>query len=133
MDKKYHCILVIEDSPDIAQLLKTMLDAKGYVVFIAENGKEALTKLDILNDRHRPCLILCDLNMPVMDGWEFIEAVGKVTKVVTIPVVIHSSAENTPDGYDVLKKPAALAELLLTVEKHCGLPEPVAVVVEPIV
>lgn len=108
MNPPYKCIMVVEDDSNVAVLLKHVLEKKGYLVFVAENGKEALAKLDALNDLHRPCLILCDLHMPVMDGWVFVEAVGKRNKGVPIPLVIHSAEAKTPEGYPSLRKPATI-------------------------
>lgn len=127
----YKCVLVVEDNKDISFLIKHALEKNGYIVFVAENGREALHKLDILADEHRPCLILCDLQMPVMDGWQFIEALGKINKLATIPLVIHSSDGVTPDGYQSLNKPVSIDALMKVVEQHCGkiTTEPCAVVV----
>jgi len=116
------CILVVDDSPDICMFIKSALTKRGYIVFVAENGKEALQKLDILEDVHRPCLILCDLNMPVMDGWQFIEAIGKINELISIPLVVHSSELNKPTKYESLDKPASIEELMRVVERHCGKP-----------
>lgn len=131
----YKCVLVIEDDNDVCLLIKKTLETKGYVVFVAENGQEALQKLDILNAVYKPCLILCDLNMPVMDGWKFIEAIGKISKIVTIPLVIHSSEDVLPGGHESLDKPTILTDLLKTVEKHCGktLPDPIVVGLRPLI
>src|SRR5256885_16617023 len=61
-------VLVIDDDPDILQTLGLCLSSEGYRVLMAANGKEAL---DIL-ERERPSVILLDLMMPVMDGWQFV-------------------------------------------------------------
>jgi len=61
-------VLVVDDDPDILQTLGLCLSSEGYRVLMAANGKEAL---DIL-DREHPSVILLDLMMPVMDGWQFV-------------------------------------------------------------
>lgn len=61
-------VLIIEDTPEVRQLLSEVLAAKGYTVWQAENG---LQGLETLRQLGRPCLVLLDLVMPVMDGWEF--------------------------------------------------------------
>ena len=61
-------MLVIDDDPDILQTLGLCLSSEGYRVLMAANGKEAL---DIL-EREQPNVILLDLMMPVMDGWQFV-------------------------------------------------------------
>src|SRR5207237_1468818 len=61
-------VLVIDDDPDILQTLGLCLSSEGYRVLMAANGKEAL---DIL-EREHPSVILLDLMLPVMDGWQFV-------------------------------------------------------------
>lgn len=123
MPPVYKIILLVEDAPEVALNLKLQLTLKGYTVFWGQDGNEALKILDILNETHQPCLILCDLAMPVMDGWQFVEKAHASAKLVTIPIVIHSSGEKTPEGYPVLKKSVDLTPILLIVEKYCGLGE----------
>ena len=61
-------VLVVDDDPDILQTLALCLSTEGYRVVMAANGREAL---DVLG-RERPAVILLDLMMPVMDGWQFV-------------------------------------------------------------
>ncbi len=61
-------VLVVDDDPDILQTLALCLSTEGYRVVMASNGKEAL---DVLA-KERPDVILLDLMMPVMDGWQFV-------------------------------------------------------------
>src|SRR6201994_2464864 len=61
-------ILVVDDDPDILQTLALCLSTEGYRVLMASNGQEALDTLS----RERPSLVLLDLMMPVMDGWQFV-------------------------------------------------------------
>lgn len=130
--RKY--VLVIEDNKDVSLLIKTALSARGYEVFVADDGKMALEKLSLMTAAdHLPCLILCDLQMPVMDGWEFVEAVGKISEVLTVPIVIHSADDSTPTGYYAMKKPTVISALLDIVFKHCGVSDgPVAVFVDTV-
>ena len=60
-------ILVVEDNPDHRDLTRTMLESLGAGVILAANGTEGLNRLDLMT----PDLILCDLRMPEMDGFEF--------------------------------------------------------------
>jgi CheY-like chemotaxis protein len=87
-----HCkrILVVEDNDDIRDLLVQVLDEEGYEVDCAENGKEALEKLAARPSD--PSLVLLDLMMPTMNGWEFLEARKKdptlaIHKIVTMSAV----------------------------------------------
>ena len=59
-------VLVVEDDPDVRSALNDLLEAEGYEVETASNGKEALERLA----EHRPGLVLLDLMMPVMSGWD---------------------------------------------------------------
>jgi CheY-like chemotaxis protein len=70
----YPTVLVAEDSTDTRIMLKRAFELKGYRVFEAENGREALE----ITRRQRPSLIVMDLNMPVVDGLEAIEKVRKL-------------------------------------------------------
>jgi CheY-like chemotaxis protein len=119
-DSNNKSILVIEDNKEIQDSLKMALEVEGYNVFIADNGKEALDKLEKIPT---PCMILLDLMMPVMNGWEFVDAISKDLMLSTIPVVVVSAfgdKKGTPktDGY--IQKPIDLDALLNTVSKHCG-------------
>lgn len=125
MDKKeensnYKSILVVEDNKEIQDSLKMALEVEGYNVFTADNGKEGMEKLGKMPT---PCMILLDLMMPVMNGWEFVDAISKDIMLSTIPVVVVSAfgdKKGTPktDGY--IQKPIDLDALLSTVCKHCG-------------
>jgi DNA-binding response OmpR family regulator len=61
-------VLVVDDDPDILQTLALCLSTEGYNVLMASNGQEALDTLA----RERPAVVLLDLMMPVMDGWQFV-------------------------------------------------------------
>lgn len=80
----YPTVLVAEDSTDTRIMLKRAFELKGYRVFEAENGQEALE----ITRRQRPSLIVMDLNMPVVDGLEAIEKVRKLEGIGEhVPIV----------------------------------------------
>lgn len=81
-------LLVIDDEPDTVMLLKHILLREGFDVAGAANGKEALTKL---NEVH-PSLILLDMMMPEMDGWQTID---KVQEISDVPIIILSAMNQT--------------------------------------
>lgn len=114
-------ILIIEDDEDILDMLKISLEMEGYQVSIAKNGREGL---EILPQMPKPCLILLDLMMPVMDGWAFAEALGKDTVLAAIPVVVVTAfAEKVgspTQASAVIKKPIDLDLLFRIVGKYCG-------------
>lgn len=117
--KKCNSILIVEDEKGIQEILKIALEMEGYQVFTADNGKEGL---DLLPKMVTPCLILLDLMMPVMNGWEFAEAISKDMTLATIPMVIVTAygdrAEKIPSK-GVLKKPIDLEALLKIVNEWC--------------
>jgi CheY-like chemotaxis protein len=116
-------ILIIEDDPDIRDTMAQILDEEGYRTFTASSGLDALQQLQ---DGLRPHLILLDLMMPIMDGWQFREEQEKNPAIAAIPVVLISAAGQI--GRDVpritrgtyIRKPISFEVLLSTVEKFCA-------------
>lgn len=111
-------VLVVDDDLDTRQTLAGLLGREGFAVSTAANGREAL---ELLRQSPLPDLILLDLAMPVMDGWQFSEAVRKDPALSAIPVIIVSEIDNArqqaaPLGaVALLSKPIALEQLLETV------------------
>jgi two-component system chemotaxis response regulator CheY len=111
-------ILVVDDDPDILEALSEILEAEGFVIRQARNGQEALELLENV----QPNLILLDLMMPVMNGWEFAERIRRRPDWAQIPVIILSADRNIGGkarelgalGY--LAKPFELSELLSLVQ-----------------
>lgn len=120
---KENCILVVEDNEDIREVLKEVLEVEGYSVDVAVDGREAMSKL---KNNPPPHLILLDLMLPHMNGWEVIDELKKDPEdtLAKVPIIILSaagkeaqSAAKKVEGY--LKKPVELSELLKAVEKYC--------------
>lgn len=110
-------ILVVEDQQDLRVLIQQALELDGYSVVTATNGLEAL---NVLKEGLKPKLILLDLTMPVMDGWEFLDQQKQSPELKKIPVIVLTAAatKKTPDGVaGFLKKPFALDILLKETEK----------------
>ena len=80
-------ILVVDDEPDIAELLRTVLEEEGYQVIVAGNGREGLSRVTDA----RPDLILCDVMMPLMDGISLCRAVQADPATRGIPLVFMSA------------------------------------------
>jgi len=105
-------ILVVDDDPDIRELLFTALEDEGFEVFPAGNGQEALAAIRTF----RPDVIVLDLMMPVMDGWQFAKELR--ARDEDIPLVLLSAARDLSThaknlaAADVIEKPFDLAELL---------------------
>lgn len=112
-------ILIIEDEPDIRESIAQSLELEGFPVASAANGREGLELLGRLEAA--PCLILLDLMMPQMDGFEFLNAL-RAGPHGAVPTVILS-AYNTPvpaTGVEnVIKKPVDLSVLIETARRHC--------------
>jgi CheY-like chemotaxis protein len=99
-----------------------LLGCQGCIVSTASNGAEAIEKL---RSHNRPDVILLDLLMPVMDGWDFFARLEADPELGSIPVLILSAAD--PDGElaakfkaPFLHKPAEAADLLAAIESICG-------------
>jgi CheY-like chemotaxis protein len=117
------CILVIEDDNDIRTSIEEVLKDEGYGVLSATNGREALTLLETM--RPKPNLILLDIMMPVMDGFQFREEQLKDDELAQVPTVILSADGHLPikaakaNTHFFLKKPVDLDELFDLVRKFC--------------
>jgi CheY-like chemotaxis protein len=113
-------ILVVEDEVDIQLALKEALEWQGYHVITASNGNEAL---DTLSRVLLPCVILLDLMMPVMNGWEFSKTLRADEKLSTIPIVVVSAYTDRASeigAQEAIGKPVNLNTLYSLVKKYCG-------------
>jgi CheY-like chemotaxis protein len=115
-------VLVVEDDPDIQQVLRFALEMAGYPVATADNGVEAIRQLQA---GAPPCLILLDLMMPVMDGWQFRAEQQRDPALAAIPVVVISADGRVPQkaaslgaaGY--MRKPVDFDRLVEVVRRYC--------------
>ena len=111
-------VLFIDDEPTLRELIQTLLEEVGHKVFCAANGREALA---LLERAPPPCLILLDLRMPIMDGYEFYEQAQRRPHLKDVPIVVVSThpgqGELAAAGF--LAKPFDLDSLLGTVQRHC--------------
>ena len=114
-------VLIVEDDEVIRELLKEALELEGYKTRTASNGQEAL---QVLHGVLNPCLILLDLMMPVMNGWQFLESKKSDNSLAPIPVVVMTAATNgklrSLDTEGLMRKPIDLAVLTNWVERFCG-------------
>jgi len=115
-------IMVVEDDEAIRETLAEVLEGEGYGVTRAANGAEALEQL---HESGRADLILLDLMMPVMDGWELRARLRSDPKYAAIPVVVvsaHHAVAGQADGLGVqawLAKPFDIDHLLGTIGRLC--------------
>lgn len=112
-------VLVVEDNADLRLLYRMALKNEGIEVRLAEHGQEAL---EFLRSSHeKPNLIILDLMMPVMDGWEFLKRKDADHALSPIPVVVCSaSKEKLPENVLVLRKPVDLNAVLELAERYCS-------------
>lgn len=113
-------ILVVDDNMDIRLLLKKRLETEGYEVHTAENGLEA--QEHILSNP--PCVVILDLMMPVMDGWQFLEWKKNQSKeLAELPVVVVSAVSSNapaPEGVKgFLNKPVSVTHMLDYIQTYC--------------
>jgi len=115
-------VLVVDDDRDIRDSLVELLEDQGYRAAGAANGLEALEVLR--TGQTLPCVILLDLMMPMMDGWEFREAQLQNPAWTQVPVIVISAygdvaAKASSLEVEHLRKPLALRTLLEAVRRHC--------------
>jgi DNA-binding response OmpR family regulator len=111
-------ILVIDDAPDLALIMRMQLERSGHEVITAENGRRGLRRFF----EERPDLVILDLRMPELNGWETLE---RLRDLSAVPVLINSGQTPTPeelerlrpglDGY--LHKPAQGPEMVRLVDE----------------
>ncbi|HTP28740.1 MAG TPA: response regulator [Anaeromyxobacteraceae bacterium] len=116
------CVLVVDDEPDMLEVTVLLLENCGYRALTARNGAQALEMMR----QTRPCVVLLDLMMPVMDGWRFREEQLREAALADVPVVVITGAgvaasrtELFAGAVAFLEKPVAMDLLLKVVAEHC--------------
>lgn len=108
-------ILLVEDDEDVREMLAFTLESSGYVLETARHGGAALEALA----RQRPCLMILDLLMPVMNGWQVITEM-KARKLDVPVCVISALGERVPaEAVASLRKPFDKSELLDVAARYC--------------
>jgi DNA-binding response OmpR family regulator len=115
-------ILVVDDDPHSLDIVRTYLEAHGYSVATALDGKEALMRLEEV----RPALVLLDVMMPGMDGWEVARLIKNHPDFSSVRVVMLTARSDFTDKHeglragadDYLVKPIKLEELGQRVERN---------------
>ena len=123
MDGHRHRVLLVEDDFDTREATLALLVHEGYDAIAVSNGVEALAAL---RDGLRPCVVLLDLAMPTMDGFDFRRAQLADAELASIPVFVVSAgayvkeAEARRLGMETyLRKPMDLAAFMDAVRRHC--------------
>jgi CheY-like chemotaxis protein len=114
-------VLVVEDDSDLRDSICAVLEDAGYSYRTAENGEVALREART----ERPCVILLDLMMPIMNGWEFRSEQLRDPSLSSIPVIIMTADGRAREKArtlhaDYLRKPITLDALLHLVGDYCG-------------
>jgi CheY-like chemotaxis protein len=116
-----HCpVLIVEDDEDLREMMAQLLTLEGFQAATVANGREAL---EYLHDTDKPDVILLDLMMPVMDGWEFRRQQQADPAIAPVPVIVLSALDQnraaTLDATAFLKKPLDFDRLLSLVRAYC--------------
>jgi len=115
-------VLVVDDDIDVRESMADILRVEGLEAVVVGDGGEALRLLQTRSDK--PFLILLDLMMPRMSGWELLERLGADRALASIPVcVVSASGASLPSGAQtMLSKPFDIQRLLDVVARHAGPP-----------
>lgn len=123
MNEKHPCcqsILVVEDDEDIRSAMVDILESEGYHAESATNGQEAL---ELLHKISKPCLVLLDMMMPIMNGREFLDKIMEDAILAPIPVLIVSAIADKSDttgAVGFLKKPVDIDMVMKMVDRYCN-------------
>ena len=109
--------MIVEDDGDIRSLFEVGLVMRGFKIETAMDGREALAMMEvaIAQQTPLPSVIVADLHMPVMDGWEFLTALSQHARLSAIPVIVLTAADDpsrsAPRPETILIKPVAMDDL----------------------
>lgn len=114
------CVLIVEDDTDVREFMDVLLTTHGFETMTAANGREALERMRA----RRPCLVLLDLMMPIMDGWQFRAEQLREPDIADVPVVCVTAVAEQSERLErlnapCLRKPVEFQALLDVVESAC--------------
>jgi CheY-like chemotaxis protein len=109
-------VLIVEDEVTTRDALIELLEKNGRMIVTAGNGQEALQRLSHVP---RPSLILLDLIMPRMDGWEFLRHQSADPAIASIPTIVLSGSSLPAGAKHQLAKPIDVERLLALVDQYC--------------
>ena len=115
-------VLVVDDSSTVVFALKKLLEQDGYDVMTATNGQQAIA----MAETHKPNIILMDVIMPGMNGFQATRRIRKMQQLDGVPIIIISASEQKTEEFwlrrlganDFLPKPITRGQLFPTIEKH---------------
>jgi CheY-like chemotaxis protein len=112
-------VLIVDDDGAVRQMIVLLLRSHGYETETASDGAEALA----LMRQRRPCLVLLDIKMPVMDGWEFRRRQLEDPALADVPVICMTGMVHPQDvGIPCLGNPVDFPSVIRAVEKFCRPP-----------
>jgi DNA-binding response OmpR family regulator len=124
-------ILVVDDEPELLQLLRYVLEAAGFSVVVASDGRQALEQVQ----KEHPDLVLCDVVMPELNGFETVQALRRNPETRALPILMLSARGQAQDvqraldagadGY--VTKPFSYRELVAEIKRR--VPQPAMAVV----
>jgi|GEM_PF-3705920 len=117
-------VLVIDDDPEVGELMKRFLEKQGFVIHVALTGGQALDKVKTL----RPAIVTLDVLMPEVDGWGVLAALKNDAEIADIPVIIVSIVDDRSKGFmlgatDYVTKPVKWERLAALLRKYCAATE----------
>ena len=114
-------VAIVEDDSEFRNMLRELLEEAQYRVVAVANGAEALEKL---RGETLPNVILLDVSMPVMDGFDFLRYRNEDPQLATVPVVLVTNAKPherpTIGVNDVVRKPIDIDEILFAIKRYCA-------------
>jgi CheY-like chemotaxis protein len=113
-----HSILVVDDDPSVRDLFVAALEEAGHRVEVASDGEKALQRL---RDGAAPCVVLSDVRMPRMDGFELSSAAARDPQLAAIPIVTMTGDSILSFTSPARNKPYSVDELDALVQRTCAL------------
>jgi two-component system response regulator VicR len=123
-DKSLPSILVVDDNEDNAHIIRDYLEARGYPIFVAYNGDEAME----LFEKEKPSLVLLDVMMPGRDGWQVCREMKESETGRGVRIIMVTALQDWTDkrqaietgADDFVEKPFELARLAMVVERNAA-------------
>jgi CheY-like chemotaxis protein len=115
----FHTVLVVEDEKELREMMCEALELNGYRVVAAVEGRAGLEAAERIPHL---CLVLLDLVMPGMNGWDFLKEMRARPRYDAVPIIVHSSSPAVPPhgATRLLAKPVDLGRLLGVVREFCA-------------
>lgn len=109
-------LLIVEDEIAVRETLTELVGKDGRYIVTASDGQEALERLTQVP---RPCLVLLDLMMPRMNGWEFLQRKSADPLIADIPTVVLSGSGHPAGAMHQLSKPVDVERLMALIDQYC--------------